>query len=1131
MLLLASGRSVSTDQLCDAVWGDHQPASSAKVLQNVVLRLRRVLGTATIVTGSGGYAVDMTSATTDAACFEHLVAEGRAHADERQWKAAAASFTAAAALWRGSPFVELAEWPTARAEATRLEELMRGATEDLAEMQLAAGLHHDWIGELELMAVAEPLREKRWELLALALYRDGRQADAMRTFRRARGHLTDIGLDPGPSMRDLERAISVHDPTIAAAREPTRHEPLELQPELHAQEGLPFAGRSAEMLHMEAVWQGVAAGRRRTIVIGGDAGVGKSRLAVEFSSACHARGATVFVGRCDPDVSLAYQPWIGVIEQAANSATASERADLASVFSDLSIAVPTLESTAAAIPRLSSRNPAAERQRLFTALDELLVTFAARGPLVVLIEDIHWAGAQTLALLRHVAWIQDTSRLLLIATYRDAIDEVTEPLGSLLGELRRWDHVEQIGLRGVDQRAVASIVAEVAGAELDGSPRSLAAFIHARTDGNAFYTCELIRHLLAAGVDLDGDWRTRVASDLTVPDSIRDVVAARVARLSAGARAVLDVAAIAGTRSEMRVLSGATPPDHDIASAIDELVASGLVVPVDAPWLSIQFAHAIVRDTVERAILPVLRAVTHLRLGEVIETIHEADRRPVLAELARHYLAAATLGDSGKAVYYSRRAAAHAVGSFAYDEAIRLLFPALELTLTRPADRLDVVMDLGVAQHRHGRHTEARAAYAEVFELARTLDRADTAALAAIEFEHCTQMPALPGGDAAAMLQQALDLLPAEAAALRLRTASALASALALAGRREEAAARLDNVFEAARRSDDAASHASALTAALRVEDDPQQMLAWCDELETLARQVDDPWSLVVAATWKFPTLMVLGRIDDARVTLHVLQQAIERGSYAFHQYVALVEGAVLAIADADFARAEENAEAARELDAEEDGEVGEGVFGLQMFIIRREQARLAEVLPVAQLVASRPTNDAGVWAPGVAALYAELGMTDDLRAHLDRIGSGGFACVPRDSLWPVCATFLADACIAAGSVPLAQLILGELRAHEGHHLMAGMTVCVGPADRYLGRLAAFLGERDDAARHFERALSMAERSGSPLWQAQVLADWGAFTQPSNARLGRQRASRALTLAERHGMAAVEARCRAVLGG
>jgi len=176
-------------------------------------------------------------------------------------------------------------------------------------VQLAAGRHHDWVGELELMALAEPLREKRWELLALALYRDGRQADAMRTFRRARARLTEIGLDPGPSMRDLERAISVHDPTLAAAREPTRHEPVELQPELHAPEGLPFAGRSAEMLHMETVWQSVAAGRRRTIVIDGDAGVGKSRLAVEFSRACHARGATVFVGRCDPDVSPAYADW------------------------------------------------------------------------------------------------------------------------------------------------------------------------------------------------------------------------------------------------------------------------------------------------------------------------------------------------------------------------------------------------------------------------------------------------------------------------------------------------------------------------------------------------------------------------------------------------------------------------------------------------------------------------------------------------------------------------------------------------------------------------------------------------------------------------------------------------------
>jgi DNA-binding SARP family transcriptional activator/tetratricopeptide (TPR) repeat protein len=1145
--LLNPGRTVSVDGLCDALWGDRPPQSASKVLQNVVLRLRRALGASTIATGVGGYSIDLTTGATDVAEFERLVAEARSSALAQQWPTTAATFIRAFDLWRGCPFEDLAEWMPGRIESARLEELKRCAAEELANAQLACGRHHDWIGELELLAEVEPLREKRWELLALALYRDGRQADAMRAFHRAREHLADVGLDLSPSMRDLARGISTQDPdlTFVVGPEQRRHDEAadlrsssssssssssELPPELQIQAAHGFVGRSIETQSLVDTWQVVAGGHRRVALIGGEAGVGKSRLAIEFCRDCHARDASVFTGHCDSDVALAYQPWISVIEQAAKSMSTADRVDLVAVLSDLSMAVPTLERLVPDLRASRQTDPDAQRQRLFAAMNELLVTLAAKRPVIVLIEDIHWAGAQTLALLGHLARIKDSARLMVIASYRDGLDEITEPLASLLGELHRSDQIERIAVGGLEPSAVASIVAEGTGREVDDSPTSLAAFIHERTDGNAFYTCELFRHLRATGaVDQTGVRQTRALHDRAVPDSVREVVAARVSRLCTDARAVLDVAAVAGTRVEIRILAAATPSDCDVATACDELVSAGLLVAVDGPWLSVQFAHAIVRDTVESAILPTHRARTHLRLGLVIEQIYEADRRPVLAELARHYVAAATLGDAGKAVYYSRRAAAHAVGALAFDEAILLLAPVLELTTGQPAERLGVVMDLGEALTRNGRHAEAREAYVEAFDLAGALGQAEMGARAAVGFERSSQMPGIPGHEAALMLSKALDLLGEDESKLHLQTEAALASALSQTGLRREASVRLANVFDRARRANDPASLSSALTAALSLEDEPNRVLELCDELEALTSRGQDPYHLMFALTCRFRVLVILGRLDDARSTLRTHQDAITRGTFLFYQYAARVEAAGLAIADADFDLAERNAITARELAADENAEVGEGLFGLQMFVIRREQARLREVLPVARMVAARPMAGAKMWAPGIAALYAELGMLDEVRAHLDVIAADHFGAIPRDSLWPVCASFLADACIAAGSKPLAEIIADELRPHEGRNLMAGMTVCVGPADRYLARLAAFLGDGIAADAHFAAALDLAERSGSPLWRAQVLADWAAHVMPGDATLRRDRALQALSLAQRHGLAAVASRCRSAL--
>jgi DNA-binding SARP family transcriptional activator len=1144
-LLLTPNRTVSNDRLCDAVWGDDPPTSAGKVLQNLVLRLRRSIGGSVIETRPTGYALVTEPDDVDSIRFERLVTDGRTHAARGEWDDAAALFAEALRQWRGRALPDLDEWPPGRAEAARLEELRRCAEEELANAQLACGRHHDWAAELEALVSDEPLREVRWELLALALYRDGRQAEAMRTFRRARESLAEVGLEPGPDVRQMERSIADQDPAltpsghvgrpvpgVARLVPGCRHDPSELPPQLQVVSPHPFVGRALEWQCLEEAWQLAEEGRRSVVFLAGEAGAGKSRLVAEFAHACHSRGAVVFFGQCDGELSIAYQPWVSVIEQATRSLSPAERSHQRAIFEDLIVAIPTVRRFAAGVHRTPSPDPDMERHRLFTGVNELLVYCSRRGPVVVVVEDVHWAGEQTLALLRHLSRTVSSDRLLIVGTYRDTGDEVEVPLAALLAELRRTAHVQHVAIRALDLAAIVTFVAEETGQDIDRALREIAAFISRRTGGNAFYTCELWRHVVAADIvrNEGGHWSLQEGGDdRAVPDSVRDVVAGRIARLSTRARTTLDVAAVVGARCELRLLSAAVAGDQgDVAAALDELVTAGVLETVDDPWLTYQFTHDLVRATVEELMKPGARAQTHLLVGETIERVHERDIEFVLPDLARHFLAALPLGDGHVAIRYARLAAAQATSAFAYDEAIKLLMSVAELPAMQPQERLDVLMDLGAARSKHGLHIEARQTYRAAYEIARDLELDETAAHAAIGYEHST-FSTIPGRPAAIMLSEALDRLPPHGGLLYLRTEASLARALALAGSTAEAAARVKIALDTAHRAGDPATLSAVLNAALSTSDDPHQLIEWSDELGALAAQSQEPWDLLLSSTIKFQALVTLGLLARARSTLDVHREAIERGSFAFHQFAFHAHDTVLAIADADLTRAETSANRAQALAVLEGSEFGEGVFGLQMFVIRREQARLDEVLPILELLVSQLGQSRGIWRPGLAALYAEVGMTEAAKRELDVLAKDHFASIPRDSLWPVSTSFLADACIAARDARNAAIVYEQLAPYADWCLMGGMTVSLGPASRYLGGLADVTGRPSIAEQHYADALRLAEASGSPLWRAQVLADRArhrSTTDPDESRIS---AEQALELATHHGLTAIQDRCRLLL--
>ena len=281
LLALHRGQPVSADRLIDALWGDGQVANPVNALQAQIGQLRRTLGATAILTSDAGYALDICPDDVDAARFEQLVAKGRRLLEEGEMALASTVLGEALRLRRGEPLTEFAYAGFADAERAHLAELTLVAIETRAEADLVLGRHGELVGELEALCREYPLRERLWELLMLALYRAGRQAEALRAYTDARDRLVDeLGIDPGPALRELEARILAQDPSLAAVGPaglgavPAPMATGNLRERLSS-----FVGRTAELQELS---EAVRASRLVTLI--GPGGVGKTRLAVEAAA-------------------------------------------------------------------------------------------------------------------------------------------------------------------------------------------------------------------------------------------------------------------------------------------------------------------------------------------------------------------------------------------------------------------------------------------------------------------------------------------------------------------------------------------------------------------------------------------------------------------------------------------------------------------------------------------------------------------------------------------------------------------------------------------------------------------------------------------------------------------------------
>jgi DNA-binding SARP family transcriptional activator len=687
LLLINVGRVVPSDRLIDQLWDGAPPPQGAVTLRSYVSNVRQALGGAAgvgaaLVTRGQGYCLDVPAESVDAVRLSRQAQEGRDHLRLDRPEAALAAFDAALAVWAGDPLADVADHEAARSAVTQLTETYLGALEGRFAALLALGRHADALPDLEAFAGDHPLREEPRALLMTALYRAGRTPEALE--RRMLDQDPTLTLTSRPHQHRAQAAVAPPGP--GPGPQGSASLPIPAAP------GPVIVGRERELTVIGSQLNALSSsGTGALLLIAGEPGIGKTTLLEALEVKARQRGFAVHGGRSPAATGApAFWPWLQVVDSVA-AGLDDEALDAACMgaarpVAQLSSAIA--ERTRQPAPVIGD-NPQTLRFLLYEAVSTFLRQAEQDRPLVVTLDDIHWADLPSLELISYLTPTLATRPVLLVAAYRDLPSERTEALDATLATVSREDVAHEVPLAGLGPADVAQLMRSMVG-DGEGSAENgpLFALLHERTGGNPFFVRQLAR-LLLEDEGRDGD-----PSTLPVPSGVRHVIARRLAALPETVQDFLAAAAVVGRDFDLRLT--ATAAGMDVANALDafdEAARHGLVETRAADGPGRRFVHALVQEVVLDR-LPSGRAA---RLHAALAGQLERDGTVSPGALARHTWAARDI--LGSAAIPSLVAAAEAAASvYALEQAEVYLRHALELIRTEatsdPSTELALLLSL-----------------------------------------------------------------------------------------------------------------------------------------------------------------------------------------------------------------------------------------------------------------------------------------------------------------------------------------------------------------------------------------------------------------------------------------------------
>jgi class 3 adenylate cyclase len=469
-----------------------------------------------------------------------------------------------------------------------------------------------------------------------------------------------------------------------------------------------LAGRDAEFEQVTVAWKEASTGSRRAVLVSGEPGIGKTRLAAELGRAVDFDGGFALLGRCDDGLGVPYQPFVESLGHVVGHAPDDQLlALLGPAAGELCRLVPEI---AQRLPGLAptSSDPETERYLLFDAIAGWLEAQSRIAPTLLVLDDLHWAAEPTLLMLRHVLSSERDMNVLVIGTYRDTEIDRTHPLGALLAHLRRTDGVDRIALRGLDGEGVADLVVRASGQELNAQARDLARAVHTETGGNPFFAIEVLVSLAERGAvyqDANGEWRSDFSiEEVGIPEGVKEVVGQRLSGLPESSNAVLHAAAVAGQDFELDVIAAVIgDADERVIDALEAARIAGLLDELGGAPVRYRFSHALVQQTLLDEIPTARRLRVHRAIAEAIEQLRAGHIERYRAALARHWYEAGT--EPKRALEAAVAAANRALMQFADREAFQWLTQAADLfddADASDAERVDVMTMTGEALRRIG---------------------------------------------------------------------------------------------------------------------------------------------------------------------------------------------------------------------------------------------------------------------------------------------------------------------------------------------------------------------------------------------------------------------------------------------